>query len=155
MALISAQTKSREVAPHVLSRQSFDIFSILEPTIAFALQFQQLLSNGSLSVFVRTCAIASDLLRVSRIVAAQSLCETKCVLANIVALSKNAGLAAWNTKAVRRWRKKMEHEFFTFALGCGNVLCLMLFWPGWWLLGIAIFAAWSLLVTASVTGARL
>jgi len=43
--------------------------------------------------------------------------------------------SAWDSKPVRRLRKKVEFEFFVLLLGCGNTLFLMVFWPGWIPLG--------------------
>lgn len=58
-----------------------------------------------------------------------------------------AGLAfsAWDSKQGRRLRKKLEFEFFVLILGCGNAFCLLLFWPGWILIGMVymIYLIWS------------
>lgn len=45
--------------------------------------------------------------------------------------------SAWNSNASRRLRKKLEFEFFVLILGCGNGFCLLVFWPGWILIGLA------------------
>lgn len=53
--------------------------------------------------------------------------------------------SAWDSKQGRRLRKKLEFEFFVLILGCGNSLCLVIFWPGWILVGLAYLAylIWS------------
>lgn len=57
---------------------------------------------------------------------------------SVTALSKVAW-GAWNSKQCRRLRKKLEFEFFVLILGSGNGLILMVFWPGWILIGLAYF----------------
>lgn len=63
---------------------------------------------------------------------------------SVTALSKIAW-AAWNSKQGRRLRKKLEFEFFVLILGSGNGLILVVFWPGWILIGLAYFVylLWS------------
>lgn len=57
---------------------------------------------------------------------------------SVTALSKLAW-GAWNSKQSRRLRKKLEFEFFVLILGCGNGFILMIFWPGWILVGLVYF----------------
>ncbi|KAG6355799.1 hypothetical protein INS49_003765 [Diaporthe citri] len=52
--------------------------------------------------------------------------------------------SAWNSTQVRRLRKKLEFEFFVLILGCGNSLCLAVFWPGWFIIGL-LYLAWTAL----------
>lgn len=54
---------------------------------------------------------------------------------SMTAVSKLAW-GAWNSKQSRRLRKKLEFEFFVLILGCGNGFILMVFWPGWLLVGL-------------------
>ncbi|KAI0022465.1 hypothetical protein F4780DRAFT_173490 [Xylariomycetidae sp. FL0641] len=45
----------------------------------------------------------------------------------------------WESKRIRRLRKKLEFEFFTLILGSGgNSLCLMIFWPGWAIVALVV-----------------
>jgi hypothetical protein len=41
-------------------------------------------------------------------------------------------------------RKKLFMEFMIFVLGGGNQLILVLFWPGWVIVGGGIWGVWSL-----------
>lgn len=50
--------------------------------------------------------------------------------------------SAWNSSQVKRLRKKLEFEFFVLILGCGNSLCLAVFWPGWFIIGL-LYLAWT------------
>lgn len=53
--------------------------------------------------------------------------------------------AAWDSRPGRRLRKKLEFELFVLILGCGNGFCLVVFWPGWVLIGLAylVYLVWS------------
>jgi hypothetical protein len=45
------------------------------------------------------------------------------------------------SKRIRKLRKKLVFEFMTLILGSGgNNMCLLLFWPGWWLIAIVVMA---------------
>lgn len=59
-------------------------------------------------------------------------------------MSTQAVASAWNSKNVQRLRKKLWYEFAVFILGSGNMVFLMLFWPGWWVLAGACWAGWML-----------
>lgn len=50
--------------------------------------------------------------------------------------------SAWNSSQGRRLRKKLEFEFFVLILGCGNSLCLAVFWPGWFIIGL-LYLTWT------------
>lgn len=52
--------------------------------------------------------------------------------------------SAWNSSQGRRLRKKLEFEFFVLILGCGNSLCLAVFWPGWFIIGL-LYLTWTAL----------
>ncbi|POS71025.1 hypothetical protein DHEL01_v210582 [Diaporthe helianthi] len=52
--------------------------------------------------------------------------------------------SAWNSSQGSRLRKKLEFEFFVLILGCGNSLCLAVFWPGWVIIGL-LYLVWTAL----------
>ncbi|KAG8160743.1 hypothetical protein KVR01_009007 [Diaporthe batatas] len=52
--------------------------------------------------------------------------------------------STWNSSQGRRLRKKLEFEFFVLILGCGNSLCLAVFWPGWFIIGL-LYLTWTAL----------
>ncbi|KAI1857489.1 hypothetical protein JX265_011224 [Neoarthrinium moseri] len=138
MALISTPG-SRQT---ILLGQGSDIIAALGPTLEVAVQCQQMLSGLSLFLFLRTYFAVSCLLFASRIVAVQSAFVSRFMLLQTAMLSKRFGRAVWNSQPIRRLRKKLQFEFFTFVLGGGNSLCLLLFWPGWWILGLMTITAW-------------
>ncbi|KAK8043072.1 hypothetical protein PG994_013555 [Apiospora phragmitis] len=118
MGIIAASTKAPDAS--VRSQRS-EVISQLGPAVQVALQFQRILSVVSLSVLP------------SKFVAWQTLVA-----------SRVASHTAYNCKSVRRLRKKLEYEFFTFVLGSGgNSLFCIMFWPGWWILGFVALAIWS------------
>lgn len=45
-------------------------------------------------------------------------------------------------KATEKGRERLFFEFMVFILGCGNGLCLVLFWPGWILFGGVAISMW-------------
>lgn len=136
MSLISARTDDR---PTLLSRQS-DAVSALGPLLKYTLQCEQRLSSLSLSIAFRSYFIASYLLFVVKVIATQAAAGSKPLLFGTAQLIKTAILAAWNSPRIKQLRKKVELEFFTFILGGGNSIFLMMFWPGWWVMGTVILA---------------
>lgn len=93
--------------------------------IVFAHQFFQL-NRAALAYLLFGCNLAVlDALHTTKSLAAMS----------VTALSKLAW-SAWDSKRSRQLRKKLEFEFFVLILGSGNGFILMLFWPGWILIGL-------------------
>jgi hypothetical protein len=131
MNLISAPTNDRSA----VLRQNSDI----TVSLRHALQSQRLLSNLTLFLALRFYVAASYLLNLSKTIAPQAIMASKVAFFNTAQISKNAVSALWNSTQMRRLRKKLELEFFTFILGCGNVLCVLMFWPGWWVLALVTF----------------
>ncbi|KAI0012430.1 hypothetical protein F4779DRAFT_65649 [Xylariaceae sp. FL0662B] len=127
MAIIATATKE----PRTVVHQSSGIPTILAPTLQVALRCQHLLSTASLLFYLRVTLLASQILWAGRIIAVQSFITSRLIGCHAAVL----GHALWNTRAVKRLRKKFVFEFFTLILGSGgNNLCLMIFWPGWWVL---------------------
>ncbi|KAK0621766.1 hypothetical protein B0T17DRAFT_618170 [Bombardia bombarda] len=123
--------------------RQLDISHLSSLLLAGALQFQHLLATAS-SLFVQTYFAA-------RVVAAAFLLVSKIVAIQTWFLTTKASIwttqlvwTLWDSKTSRRFRRKIEFEFFVMFLGAGNILCLMLFWPGWILLAVASFwTAWG------------
>ena len=121
--------------PSGLSVSPSDVIPTLAPTLRFALQSQRALSTASLFVVLRTYLIASQILLATQSVAFRSLVASSYVLAEVAAFWRMLCWSVWNSQPTRRLRKKVVFEFFTLILGSGNNFCLVVFWPGWWILG--------------------
>lgn len=134
MSLISARTDDR---PAMLSRQS-DGVSALGPLVKYTIRCEQLLSSLSLFIALRSYFIASHFLSLIKFIAAQAVIASKPLLFSTANLVRTAIWAAWDSPRIKHLRKKVEMEFFTFILGGGNSIFLMMFWPGWWIMGIVI-----------------
>lgn len=144
MALIAAPTKELDVS----LRQRSDLIGLLSPTIDTVLRFQRVL--GAISLFrpclLQTYYLTTRLLLAGQLLAWHALLVSRFMVLKTALLSQFAGHAAWNCKTMQRLRKKLEFEFFTFILGCGNFLFVAMLWPGWLVLGLAGIVAWQCLV---------
>ncbi|KAM0818244.1 hypothetical protein AB5N19_04053 [Seiridium cardinale] len=131
MSLISASIVDQTA---VLGHYS-GVIGALGPLLGYTLRCQQILSDITLFIVLRSYLIASHLLFLTRILATQAVIISKFLLFNTGHISSRAIRSIWDSPGTRRLRKKLELEFFTFILGGGNSVCLLMFWPGWWVLG--------------------
>ncbi|KAJ4318848.1 hypothetical protein N0V84_006662 [Fusarium piperis] len=142
--LLTASKVELSVSAHPGS----DIISLLGPALEIALRFQSLISSLSIFLCLRTWLLTSTTLTgvvyASRIVALKACIATKSSASHGFNMSSKAVVSVWNSKSVQRLRKKLWYEFAVFVLGSGNMVFLMLFWPGWWLLACVCWAAWVL-----------
>lgn len=121
-----------------------DVISNLGPLLSLALRFQQMLSTATLVLFIRTIfaarLVATALFLTSRLAALQALIVSRTLTMTTASLTTRLCNTIWDSKRSRRLRKKLEFELFTLILGPGgNALLLLLFWPGWLLLGAIFF----------------
>ncbi|KAK5652108.1 hypothetical protein OQA88_10886 [Cercophora sp. LCS_1] len=141
MSLLTTSTSKPGVALH----QGPNVISSLGPLVKLALQFQRLLGSATFILAVRTYLAATligrALLFASHVAALRTLILSKAIAFKSIVAVRQLAWSLWNSKQSRRVRKKIEFEFFVLFLGPANVLCLMLFWPGWLVLGAA---AWAL-----------
>lgn len=89
-------------------------------------------------------AVFSHLVFGGTIAALQTYLITKELTMKSTATFARVASTAWNSKPVRRLQKKVEFEFFVLILGCGNNFCLVVFWPGWILIGL-VYLLWTML----------
>lgn len=59
-------------------------------------------------------------------------------------MSSKAVADLWESPTLRLVRNRLFYEFAVFILGGGNAIILLLFWPGWLLVGAVLWAAWQL-----------
>lgn len=142
MSLLAAPTST----PSVALRQSADVISSFGPLLQLAVSFQQILSTATILLSIRAYVafrvICTALLIAGRIAAFNALFLSKMLATQVIAMTTQASVALWDAPSSRRLRKKLEREFFILFLGPGNLLCLMLFWPGWILLAAMGWALW-------------
>ncbi|KAF5007076.1 hypothetical protein FDECE_6580 [Fusarium decemcellulare] len=142
--LLTASKVELAVSPYPRS----DIIRLLGPALEIALRFQSLVSTVSIFLCLRACFLASftfaGVLYASKIVALKAYVATKFSAFHSFNMSSRAAVGVWNSKSVQTLRKKLWYEFAVFVLGSGNVVFLMLFWPGWWLLAGACWSVWML-----------
>lgn len=60
-------------------------------------------------------------------------------------MSVEAVARLWHSRTVQVVRNKLFYEFAIFILGGGNTLIIWIFWPGWILFGLALWAFWQAL----------
>ncbi|RDA89876.1 hypothetical protein CP533_6656 [Ophiocordyceps camponoti-saundersi (nom. inval.)] len=60
-------------------------------------------------------------------------------------MSSHMGVVAtvWQSRSVQLIRARLFYEFALFILGGGNILFLLLFWPGWLVIGLVLWAVLS------------
>lgn len=89
-------------------------------------------------------AVFSYLVFGGTIAALQTYLITRDLTMRCAAAFAKVASVAWNSKPARRLQKKVEFEFFVLILGCGNNFCLVVFWPGWILIGM-VYLLWTVL----------
>ncbi|KAK1984671.1 hypothetical protein LZ30DRAFT_747711 [Colletotrichum cereale] len=116
-------------------RQRSDLVALLGPTFTLALRFQRLVAVASSLLFVYGHLLATTTLT-STVVATRLLAAHAFLLLNATTSALRRSLRlAWNSKNVIKLRKKFFMEFATTILGPGgNMLIVLVFWPGWMLI---------------------
>ncbi|KAI0837883.1 hypothetical protein F5Y06DRAFT_66670 [Hypoxylon sp. FL0890] len=134
VTIIAAPTKE----PREVIQPGSSIYTVFAPTLLTIIQCQQLFGAASLSLRSQVHWLTWQCLRLSRIIASQVYFGSSFFRGHVVILVRKM----WETRIIRRLRKKIVVEFFALMLGSGgNCVCLVLFWPGWWLLGLVGLAA--------------
>ncbi|KAI1799668.1 hypothetical protein F4811DRAFT_77751 [Daldinia bambusicola] len=120
---------------------SSNIIAIFSSTLIVVFRCLRVLYAMSLSLHNRASWFAWQLSCVCRILGGQAYSASKLLQLQAAIL----GRTVWKAKSMRRLRKKVASEFFALMLGSyGNSLCLLLFWPGWWFLGLIwVTIRWS------------
>jgi hypothetical protein len=87
-------------------------------------------------------ALLTHLVSGGSVAALQTYLIAKDLATRSASVLGDAAWSAWNSDQGRRLRKKLEFEFFVLILGCGNSLCLAVFWPGWLIIGL-LYLTWT------------
>ncbi|KAF4774358.1 hypothetical protein HER10_EVM0012074 [Colletotrichum scovillei] len=126
--------------PGVTIRQRSDLVAALGPTFDIAVRFQRVVAVASSLLFLYAHLLATSTLTsaviATRLFAVHSLFAIKKAT---TAFRTSMG-HVWESKRIQKLRKKVFMEFATTILGPGgNMLIVMVFWPGWLLiLGIVL-----------------
>ncbi|KFA61725.1 hypothetical protein S40285_10108 [Stachybotrys chlorohalonatus IBT 40285] len=147
MDQVGILTTSR-VEPSVSINRNSDALAYLSSTLPYATVVHHALGSVSLflcmQAYVTACAAFSIALYASKILAFQAYIATKYSAYHARIVSAWALAEVYRSKTLERLRKKLFFEFATFVLGgCGNGLFLVVFWPGWIVIGGASFAMWQ------------
>lgn len=110
---------------------SSTVQTVLAPALTNLIQAQRALSTLTLSLLLHAWLAARMTLWAGK------LCVLQAWLATSLGVTLWARMAAvaWSCSYAKALRKRAERDFACFILGCGNGIFLMLFWPGWWILG--------------------
>ncbi|KAG9251983.1 uncharacterized protein F5Z01DRAFT_626558 [Emericellopsis atlantica] len=116
------------------------LLSALTPTFVNALRLQRMIHAVSAFLCFQAYILACTTLYASKIVALNGWLATK------VSASTSATWVwyAWESQTCRALRKKAFHEVATFILGGGQTVFLMVFWPGWLVLGPVAGGVWMM-----------
>lgn len=125
-----------------------ELIVILGPTVRYAGYIQAVI--GSLSVFLglQAYTIASitfaAALYASKVIALQAYLATKVGAFYAYLASAKAASEVYRSKTLKMLRKKLFFEFAVFVLGGGgNAIILIMFWPGWLIIGGTTYAVWQ------------
>ncbi|TPX07995.1 uncharacterized protein E0L32_010326 [Thyridium curvatum] len=147
MEVFSGSTVERGMAP-----QHVPIYIAL-PSRSFArLDLKQQLGIDDLLVAEIAQSLASAIFRtylylspICAILAVQSAWILRLFAMATLNLVSQSVNTLWNSNAVKQLRRKVVFEFIATILGPGgNMFLLLLFWPGWILLGVSILIARTL-----------
>ena len=144
MAILAASTTE----PSVAIRPRSDLPSAFEPLVRFVPRFQGIVTSVSFFLFVRSFFTASvavaSLLFASQVAIGRTFDVSKFLALQSVDFTRHISSVVWKSRSYRRLMKKLEYEFFVLVLGPGgNALVLVIFWPGWIIASVAIWALWS------------
>ncbi|OHF03029.1 hypothetical protein CORC01_01787 [Colletotrichum orchidophilum] len=121
--------------PGVTIRQRSDLIAVFGPTSDLALRFQRLVAVASSLLFVYAHLLATSTLT-SAVIATRLFAVHSYIVLNKTTTAVRRSLGhVWESKKVQKLRKKFFMEFATTILGPGgNMLIVMVFWPGWLLI---------------------
>lgn len=134
--IIAAPTK----LPRFLDRTDFA--STIAPATRAVAQCQQNLNVLLFSVVLHVYWLINCSSRVALDITVRGLAVSKSSLVLMAAVLARGVWLAWDSKAMRKLKRKLEFEFFTLMLTTGHHICVVLLWPGWWLFAICASMIW-------------
>ncbi|KAH6610111.1 hypothetical protein Trco_000131 [Trichoderma cornu-damae] len=147
MDKVALLTASR-LEPIAAIRPQSTVIAGLGRAFALPLQLHHRFRRASLSICLQSYFISYALIAgassACRLLLFRALVASAFLLRHVFAVSCKATLDVWDSRGVRRVRARLFDEFALFILGYGNAMFLVLFWPGWLILGGACVALWQL-----------
>jgi hypothetical protein len=124
------------------------ILTLLSPALSSSLYlaavFQRLVSTTTLFLFLRAYILSLVILRqsyhISQLLLLHSYYASSSLAKNGYWASKEGMRRSW--KASERLRNKLFFELVVFVLGSGNGIILIVFWPGWLVVGGGVWGFW-------------
>ncbi|KAI6262362.1 hypothetical protein MCOR07_007551 [Pyricularia oryzae] len=118
------------------------------PTRQLVQRLQRTLA--SLHLFILWCQLSSTIgSRLLSLLAQPAAVNKPTILASATRTRPSIGVrrlseaGAWGSKTALSWRRRATMELAWAILSpAGNAVCLLLFWPGWWVLGVCVYATW-------------
>ena len=141
-------TPSPDPSALLSSTSSTNVINLVSPALThslyFAAVFQRLLSTTTLFIFLRAYVSSLFILRqtfyASQLLLIQSYYASALLARQTYPVLKQGMRRGW--KATEKLRKKLFFEFMVFVLGEGNGVLLVLFWPGWIVIGSGVMGIW-------------
>ncbi|KAH8912682.1 hypothetical protein BR93DRAFT_93519 [Coniochaeta sp. PMI_546] len=130
--------------PNVAVRQVYKQISVTGHVLKFAFQLQQALRSLSqilhLRMYFATNFVVCYVFFITQIFTSQSYLASRFVARETASILRSMTRAVWNSRKIKRLRKRIEFEFFVLILSpSGNNLFLLVFWPGWILIAAAVW----------------
>lgn len=119
-----------------------DLVRLLGPVLEIVLRFQSLTLFLSLRAYFVASVACISIIHATNVLAWNALYVAKLGAFHGATLSRKATLGIWRSRNVQALRKKLFYEFAVFILGGGNLLFILIFWPGWWLVAGASWGLW-------------
>lgn len=124
-----------------------NVIAVLGPTLRYAIQLQNILSSASVVIYFHAHYIAGVALAgtwyASKVIAAHAFLASRIGAGHTLAMSRTAVSRTLSSKRWQMLRKRCFEEIASFVFGTGNPILLLVFWPGWLLVGAGV-ATWRL-----------
>lgn len=132
-----------------LNPTALAVYNQVRPTLPLLIRTQDALRSAAImlcwQIQMLVASAVGSALQPTRTLAWQASQALKRGVYRSLNASKKSLQTAWNSRSVKTWRRSLLYDFGFFVLGSGNALALVLFWPGWLLVGGATLAFWNLL----------
>lgn len=144
MANILAASTSE---PTVAVRDIFDVVSAHRPAVDFVIRLQTFTNTWvlylaqHLACFIATSSFYTFI--VTKAVLSATAVIVSFLARTMAAQCSKTILWTWRSKPVVQLRKKVVFEFMVAILGPGNMLVILVFWPGWLLIFGAVWMSKS------------